>query len=281
MNYTKIENIPHLVSTEKTIIFDSGGDNIQQKSQDGSKFVVTLNSNLEIPTTAINIKADVHRVLIWNTFHNINSTNNKLVVVVLGVRTTITLSEGLYTPSTLNTELQQRMLELGFLPQVLTLATNIPQGKIVLQFQNPSIQVDFSDPLSQGLSYILGFNQTLLGSYSTASPNSPYNKIGDKIAHFNSHEYLLLKSNLTSGEGIMKNDSYQNIICQVPISVPPYSQIQDVLSQPVELDCNLLKGSFGSRNIWMELCDNKGEPIDTSGENYSVLIKIKYQYQQY
>lgn len=289
-NFNRIESMPHLVSDEKVIILDSGGNNVQNKSADGSRFTVTLNSSLEIPRNAINLKCDVHRALVWNTFYNITTAdgNNEFVLtsyLANGTQTTqtITIPNGSYTPNLLEAELQAIFLDLGLIqnPPPLNISADQARGRIILKLNYTNTQVDFTNGK---LADLLGFNNTTYGSLilPTPAPTQGFQKfIAPKNASFNKYQYLLLKSNLASGEGIMLNNRFDNYIAMIPISVSPFSQIQDLLSQPLELDSSLLKGSFGAKNIWLELCDQNGNPVNTNGENFSIMIKIKYQYKKF
>ena len=275
-NYTRVENFSHLVSEEKCLILDSGGKG-STVSPDGSRFEVILENNLEIPKNALNITTDVHRVFIWNTFHNVTTKNNAFSINATkldnsSVAMTIFLDSGVYTPATLNTNLRLKLQEAGFSNDLMKLEANTVTGKIQITFTQ---QCDIALDVSNTIADLIGFNK---GIFSCVIGTV---LIGSNHARFNTHQYLLLKSNLCSGEGILLNDTYNNYICQIPISVPPYSQIQDILSQPVELQSNLLRGNFGSKRIWIELCNDQGEPIDTNGESFSVLLKIKYSYKKY
>lgn len=289
-NFNRIESMPHLVSDEKVIILDSGGRDIQNKSSDGSRFTITLNSSLEIPRDAINLKCDVHRVLIWNTFYNITASDNNNTFVLTSYLTngtqstqTITIPDGSYTPNLLETEIQAVLADLGFIqtPSPFSLSADQARGRIITKINYTNTQVDFSNG---NLAELLGFNKTTYGVLilPTPVPTTGIQKfIAPNNASFNKYQYLMLKSNLASGEGIMLNNRFDNYIAMIPISVPPFSQIQDLLSQPIELDSSLLKGSFGAKNVWLELCDQKGEPVNTNGESFSVMLKIKYQYKKY
>jgi hypothetical protein len=290
-NFHRIESMPHLVSDEKCFVLDSGGKNVQNKTSDGSRFVITLNSALEIPRNAINLKCDVHRVLVWNTFYNITAklNNNSFVLtsyLANGTQSTqtITIPDGSYTPNLLEIEIQSIMSNLGYIQTPappINISADQARGRIILQFNYTDTTVNFTNG---DFADIIGFDKTQYGNVVSPLPaptQATQKIVAPKNANFNKYEYLLLKSNLASGEGIMVNNVYDNYIAMIPISVAPFSQIQDLLSQPIELDSSLLKGNFGAKNVWLELCDQNGDPVDTNGENFSVMIKIKYQYRKF
>ena len=91
----------------------------------------------------------------------------------------------------------------------------------------------------------------------------------------------MIKSNIANSEGILINDAYGSYIAQVPLNSEPNTQIISELTQPLDIDANLFKGNIGIQRIWIELTNQNGDRVNTNGEYYSILLKLKYNFVKY
>ena len=281
--YTISENFHNLVQKSLTLVLDSDTRNgAFNKSPDGSRFSVELKNNLEIPANAENVSVKVHRVYIWNTFDNITSTNNQITVTgqdTLGVvqTKTITIDDGLYTPSQLNDELLEKLKDAGFKQTpdpVISLYPDIPKGKIVMKLNYNDSAFTFVGlaPFND----IIGFENR---AYNV--PTDGTKILGTNNASFNTNDYILVKSNICGGEGVLLNDVYSDIIAVVPISSTPYSQIQATIDNPIEIDANLFKGPISTRLITTQITNQNGVALNTQNENYQISLQISWLEKKY
>ena len=275
--YVVNESMGYVDSSERMILLSSDPSlGAKNRSSDGSYFNIDLQNLLEVPVNAHSVKIDVHRIVCWNNFNNITSSNNKIRVTgllvdnVTSLTSDITFLEGVYSPYTLNTELQRLMTSLGYKANIVTIGLILPIGKTTITLAVGS-SIDFTEPNScRG---VLGFNSSVL--------NATGLNIAPSTAKFNPIDFLLIKSNIANSEGILVNDSYGSYIAQVPLNSEPNTQIISELAQPLDIDANLFKGNIGIQKIWVELCDQDGNRVNTKGEYYSILLKLKYNFVKY
>ena len=278
-NYVVSENFHNLVPRSKTIVLDSDSKNgAFNKSEDGSRFSVELKNNLEIPNDAIGVNIDVHRVYIWNTFFNVTNKNNQ--IFVQGKNTsdviqskTITMGNGLYTPATFNDELLEKLKDEGFKQSprpVLQVYPDIPKGKITIKFNYSDTIVRF-DNVSNPVNDLIGFEKK---TYTVTQDEQKI--VGKNNAAFNTNDYILCRSNISGGEGVLLNDIYSGIIAMIPITSSPYSQIQEIINQRLDIDGSMFKGTISNRLITTQITNQNGEALDTRGENYQVVLRISW-----
>ena len=275
--YVVNESMGYVDSSERMILLSSDPSlGAKNRSSVGSYFNIDLQNLLEVPVNAHSVKIDVHRIVCWNNFNNITSSNNKIRVTgllvdnVTSLTSDITFLEGVYSPYTLNTELQRLMTSLGYKANIVTIGLILPIGKTTITLAVGS-SIDFTEPNScRG---VLGFNSSVL--------NATGLNIAPSTAKFNPIDFLLIKSNIANSEGILVNESYGSYIAQVPLNSEPNTQIISELAQPLDIDANLFKGNIGIQKIWVELCDQDGNRVNTKGEYYSILLKLKYNFVKY
>jgi len=275
--YVVNESMGYVDTAERLVLLSSdpalGAKNL---SPDGAYFNIDLQNVLEIPNNAHSVKMDIHRIICWNNISNIKSGNNTMRVTGLltdnttSLTSTITFLDGIYSPYTLNTELQRLMSNLGYKQDIITISLILPLGKTTITLATGS-SVDFTQPNT--CRTVLGFASTVINTVGL--------NIAPNTARFNPTDFLLIKSNIANSEGILINDSYGSYIAQVPLNSEPHSQIVSELSQPLDIDANLFKGNIGIQKIWVELCDQDGNRVNTNGEYYSILLKLKYFFVKY
>lgn len=248
------------------------------KSADGAYFEVNLGTDgVKIPAKAFNTTLSVEEAVIWWTVPNfISGQNNSLQIIgprALDAKTTtynITIPQGLYDLSGFNTAVLRELENAGATtspePIVSFLADEATQ-KVICRLNYLASSVVFIAGSPYG---ILGFNlnQTL----STVAP--PQNILAPNVANFNTVNYFLIHSSLTS-LGIRFNNTYSQTISQVLIDVSPGSQIVSKPFNPAKVPVPELNGENKS-NLRFWLTDDKNRYVNTNGENWSCRIVIKW-----
>jgi hypothetical protein len=84
----------------------------------------------------------------------------------------------------------------------------------------------------------------------------------------------LIRSNLVS-QGIPVNSIGQGIIAQVPITVPPGSQINYSPFNPIPVDASELIG-IGKNTFSFSLCDQNLRATPTAGETWNFVVVLNY-----
>jgi len=260
-----------------SIIFSSADENKPvNKSTDGTIFSVRRNENIKFPSNAFDCTAEVVAATVWNSVPNIsqNLGNNKFYVFSSGVLHIITLPDGLYSVSSLNSTVSKSLVNLGLPSDIISITGNQSTQRIILTFNYVGTYVDFTQP--NACRDILGFDPRLV-------PLAPSSVIGqseegDKIAEFNNIESFLIKTDLVIGNIPTNQDSDQTIAL-IPITAKTNEQIVFSPTNPSRVDASNLKGQ-GRDYATFRLTNEKGEPAQTN-EDYSVLILFRYSVHQH
>ena len=254
-------------------------------SQNGSRFTVKLEEAIEIPKDALNCTLSVEESTVWWTVPNIiTGENDKLYVTgptqanpAVDQTAVLTIPLGLYDAPGLNESIQNLLENAGFqttdgVPAiskpVFTITTDEATSKIIIRFEYPTTEIDFSQP--DTMRDILGFDALVYGPYIGAPQNIP----APNVAGFNTVNYFLIHSDLVQ-QGIRFNNNYNQTIAQVLIDVAPGSQIVSKPFNPAKSDCNRLAGSRIDRfNVW--LTDDSQREVNTNNEYFTARIVIRW-----
>ena len=240
----------------------------QNVSQDGSEFSVMLDTPISLPQGAVSATLCVNQASIWNTSYNISASfgNNKITIVA-GTPFTLTIPDGLYSLGGLNAYLSTQFTNLGQPSNLITISGDDATQKTIITFLRAGDQVDFTQPNS--VRVILGFNARLVISASIG-----FNEYSDEPANFNRVNSYLIRSNLVS-QGITVNSIGQGLIAQIPITVPPGSQINYQPYNPIPVDCSELIG-IGKNTFSFSLCDQNLRFTPTAGETWNFVVVLNY-----
>ena len=260
-----------MVDEEISLIVSSNTANgASNKSSDGSYFEVNLDEPISIPREALNVTLSE----IWWVVPNIyTGVNDKLYIT--GPSTTdvltnyvVTIPQGLYDLSALSQsilrELENQDAKISPYP-LISLTPDDAQQKVQIRFNYNNVSIDMTP--NDTFRNILGLNSAIYGPYATA----PYELVAPNIAGFNTVNYFLIHSDLTS-RGIRFNNTFTQVISQILIDVPPGSQITYA---PFNFPSISLDASRKVMRFW--LTNDKNERVNTNGENWSARVVIKYK----
>lgn len=267
---------PEFVEYEIPISLDSGNTSTSQiTTSDGSEFIVNLEVPLVIPKTARHCWITVYGGTIWYNTFNVQAGVNDQIRIGYDpgagfVWNTFTVSPGLYDLAHLNAEIQRLVNNFGWPVDLIVLEPNTATEKVVVKFNYVDTQIDFT--IANTFREILGFDSRLAPLAVTTL--SPQYENGDNQAQFNQVNYYLIHSDLVL-RGIRINDTYQQIIAKVPITVKPGSQIPYAPDNPPRIPSHELIGTK-LKTLTMWLTDDANNRIDTNGQPWSVDLVIHY-----
>ena len=275
------EEIPILVSSDP----DSGNSNL---SMDGSYFEIRLeDEGLKVPRDARNCNISVINASIWNSVPNIvTGVEDKFYITGpdnMGQLTNfiVTIPQGLYSVNNLVEFIEQDLANQGAstelngkLTNLVDFQTNTATQKIVLVLNYPNVVIDFS-PVDS-IDNILGFQDEIVSVPSGPLVLVPYYVEAPSVARFNALDYFLINSDL-SNAGLRINNKYNNTIARVLVDVEPNSQIVYNPQHLIKTNANHLVGTART-SFALELTDQTGRRVDTSGEYWSALIVISYHH---
>lgn len=247
----------------------SGSTNL---SADGTQFSVTLNNPLRIPASCVSCKMGVVNASIWNTSPNIAAAyNNNIFAYTIALTPySITIPDGLYSLSQLQSYLNSQFVERGQQSNQFLFIPNAPTSQVYIQYLNNTYGLNFT---GNTVGKILGFP---LGVYPYSStvggilqPPAGY------IAKFNRNNTYLVRTNFVNS-GIPINSNAQGIIASIPI---PSDSINNLIAyQPNQIswfDCSELISTAKS-NFYFILSNEDLQPTPTNGESWNITVLIEY-----
>ena len=242
------------------------------RTADGSTFEILLEDAIEVPKGSTNCVIEVQETTIWNVVPNIiTGVNDKLYFRFQGDDFVITIPQGLYDLGFLQRAIDREvedLLGITFEGLILIEPDN-PTQKTNLRLREAELRVDFT--MGDTFRDLLGFNSQLVPPLPTLGV---FNQLSDNVAAFNNIDFFLLHSNLTD-RGIRVNNTYDSVIAQILIDVPPGSQI---ISRPFNAPKTGAWGLIDSsrKRIRFWLTDQDNNLVDTNTEDYSCRLIIKY-----
>ena len=246
------------------------------KSKDGSIFSAQLDQIIQFPPDAFNMTCEVTSGTVWNSVHNVSiSLNNNKFYFYNGSNATlytVTLPNGLYSVSSLNSEINKNLVNQGVVSGSISITGNQSTQRIVLSFNVIGSYVDFTQPNS--CREILGFNTRLVPLAPTTIVRQ--SEDGDATAKFNNIESFLLKTDLVIGDIPTNSDSDQTI-AQIEITARTNEQIVYQPINPIRVDASNLRQ--GRNYATFRLTDEKGVPAQTN-EDWAFLLLFRYSIHQ-
>jgi hypothetical protein len=239
-------------------------------SNAGSRFQVNLEQALNIPYEAKNVSIELTQANIWWTFKNIlEGVNDHFYLKWGALDETLIIPSGLYDTSSLQSAINREATKSGFPDSIVVLIPDSSTSRVVLQLPLVGTQVSFVQ--NDTMRDILGADPIL---YPTLATTAIYKELLPKIATFNTISYLLAQSDLVS-TGLSVNGKFAQTISNIPITVKPGSLINFTPFVPIRLYAQELAGSQRRHiNVW--LTNQDGEPVNTSDEDYSLHLVIRY-----
>lgn len=270
-----------MIQYEESLIVSSDAAN-GALNKNLSSFDVQLHQPISIPREAKNVTLEVTSSVIWNTVPNISALrgNNKLYIYTdaggtpaapTGVLTTITIPDGLYSLDSLKDMLPLLLASEGLDENLFEVLGNDSTQQVVFKINAQNVWLDFTRGDSPN--NIFGLNSRLVPETTFTTTDISYAET-DNVAAFNQLNSFLLHCTIVSG-GLPINAFGQNIICNIPITSKPGSQIVYQPYNPTKVNCNELTGmSLGSFSVY--LSDEKNNILDNFGDEYSFVMTFKY-----
>ena len=240
------------------------------KSAIGSSFEVNLSGKpLSVPSEAINITVEVHTATIQWTIPNIETgINDRFFLDDNGTPRNLTLDQGLYDLVGLSAEIERLLVNDGAATNIISFAADTATQRVVIIRNITGITIDFDQ--NQTFRDILGFSAITLASNVTA----PFSVTATNVANFNIVEYFLLTADVVD-QGIRINNTFNNVVARVYIDVRPGSQIIFRPTNPTKSPASKLRGRH-IQHMAFTLTDQTGRLVNTSDENFSMEITIRY-----
>ena len=248
----------------------------------GNRFQVQLETPFAIPSDSIYASLEVVSTKVWNVSPNISALigNNKLYFTYAGYNFTIQFPDGLYGIDELNKHLSIYFNDSVILPNDLFLFSENPSTqKVSIQINYIGVMINFQFPNS--CIDVLGFytthdeiNDIFTSTIVLDSVVAGASFVAPNQARFNRIVNYYITSNLLS-DGIPINSKSMGIIAEIPINVGVGSLVNYLPTNPLKIDCSDLIGQ-SKQLVSFALLDQEGRDVETSGEDFSLTIVIRY-----
>ncbi len=258
-----LHEIPLIVSSDEFT-------GAQNKSADGSSFDILLEDPISIPEHAQSVTVEVQESSIWWVIPNVITGQNDLFRLDDGTNPALTLviPQGLYDLSGLQAASENAAVNAGLIAGTFTFLSDDATQKVIIRFNVTGASIDFT--IANTIRNLMGFNSVLVG---------PAGFVGESFtaqntAAFNQIDFFLIHTDLVD-RGIRFNNTYSQVASQVLIEVPPGSQNINEPRWPTKVPAWGLIGAVRN-NIKFWLTDQSNNPVNTSGENWTARVIIKY-----
>lgn len=252
----------------------SQSSNIINKSADGSTFTVLMNPSITIPSTAKNIKIYTNSVNFWYSFINISSSrgNNKLYItddVALPSKYTLTIDDGLYSLSDLDSALNYQVIAAGLPSGTLTLTGDNATGKVIF-----TLTTGYQIYFYTNSMYVLLGTTNLQKIPSGGLTVATYIEKAGAVATFSSLSSVLYHCSLVNNSVL--NGRGSDVIASVSPNVSVGSLQIDRPYNLVKIPANNLVG-LRIDQIGIYITDQLGNLLNTNSESYGLTIIIEFE----
>jgi hypothetical protein len=253
------------------------------KTSEGSEFSVNLLDPIEIPVDARNVKLEVNRSLVWNNFLNIKADQNDKIYITgpdkddIIVTYPITIQQGSYDLNTISADILAELEVAGAKIEPLTLISlqaDSATGRVEITLNYDSVFIDMRG--WNTFHSIIGLNKEKYEvPVEKRGNNTPYSFLAPNIANFSALSYILIHSDIVA-KGLPINGIYNQSIAQLLLDAPSGSLIVFAPIKPLRIDArNLIGTTLSTFSVW--ITNESNEPLNTGGENFSVLFKLSYE----
>lgn len=267
-----------LIEKQVSLLFSSdvlvGAQNV---SSDGSRFEVTLDEQINVPSSAMSCQACTIAATIAYTSPNISQAFNnngfRYTTSTIPAGTfDIVIPDGLYGLDELDSFLSTQFVNNGHRADLFNLSGDGATQSTVITIAVAGDSCDLT--LANSVGPILGWPSP--GAVVTAPPPpvDDYSAYSPSEATFNRISSYAIKSSLFN-TGVSVNGNSRSVIASIPVTVFPGSQISYLPSQPQWFDASELIGN-PRQNMSFELLDQDLRPAPTNDDPWSVTVLLKW-----
>ena len=206
---------------------------------------------------------------VWWTIPNITSESKLNITFPGGIDTILSIPKGLYTVGELNSLIQRHCL-INSRPGEITLTGNAATNKVVFSI------------LTNGTSITVPQNSIwkILGVLPDApienKTDSAYVFEAPQVANFDTLQYLNITTTLVDNGIRTGNGRYNGCIARLNLDASPGYQIIYQPNQPLEIPTQIFQSRTGAITAKFELLDQNMVPVDTNGQTWNLLLRLRY-----
>jgi hypothetical protein len=265
------------VALPEDIYLALNSDLAQQVSTNGSEFSVDFQPALSLPSSARNVSVALIQGTFWWTIPNISDCVIQLTARStsgLQVPLTVSVPRGLYNYKQINTLISNTLLNAGFAKDLITFVENGATSTIDLAFTGPASLLFPLTSCWKQFGYLPDVEYRYVSSadpvYNTKFISAPAQ------ASFDTIQFLTVGTNLVNKGFQLNGGVYKGVIANVPINASPGYQITALPSVPLDVSTDVFNSAGGLSRGTFTLMDQDGFPVDTNGEAWTLLLRIRY-----
>ena len=250
------------------------------KNDLGSSFFVDLETqNIEIPKDALDCVMYIEDGEYVFSFPNVIVNENDRIFISyndgvnLQYDMDIQIPAGLYSIHDLDDTLQILQYNYPNFPEatpLVELVGNSATQRVLFRYNYDGIRIDLSQ--SASIRNLIGFDS---GLYPILGPSiSNTFDTAQSTANFNNVKFVLFSCTLCD-KGFCHNLKYDYYCGRSLVTVGVGEQQQYLPKHKKKLEANSLIGNTLPR-VHVKMLNDKGELLDTNGENFSISVVIEY-----
>lgn len=244
-------------------------------SQNGSVFTVNFRPSLAIPPNARNVSVAFIKGTFWWTIPNFQTCTIQLFVQdekKNEVNIPLTIPKGLYNYKQINTLMGNAFQDLGFARNSIEFVENGATSTIDLSFAVIGAVLFPEGTCEKQFGYDAGVRYEYTGAGTSTSKfvRAPH------VASFDTIQYLTVGCSLVNGGFRLNSGDFKSVIANITINAAPGYQITAEPANPLEIPTNVFESGSGLERATFSLMDQDGYPVDTNGEAWTLLLRIRY-----
>ena len=273
--------------SENFIFSSNPANGAVNRSADGSRFTIQFSDPFFLPDNSYNSKCSIIQSNIWNVSPNISPAlqNNILQVSDNNGVHTIQIETGLYDLDTLATQIAHQVDNIPInrpafpFRDMVNITGNESTNRLYIEFKYnatlANLQFIWQNSTVRDL---MGFNATSLTRPTNPSTaTTSFTLVSEDFPKFNQYNSFVIHSTLVN-QGIRLNNSYDSILCQIPIRAS-VGELDSFRSQEPSVFslCNNLIGTqsqIWSVDFW--LTSETNIPLDQRGEYWDFVLLLSW-----
>lgn len=227
---------------------------------------------MEIPRGARNVTVALIRGTFWWTIPNFRDCTIQLYIQDEKkgeVNIPLVIPKGIYNYKQINTLMGNAFQDLGYGRNSIEFVENGSTSTIDLSFTAIGAVLFPSGSCEKQFGYDadVRYQFTGVGSKFVRAPHP---------ASFDTIQFLTVGTSLVGAGFRLNKGTFRNVIANITINAAPGYQITAEPPWPLEVPTNVFEGGQPLSRATFFLMDQDGEPVDTNGEAWTLLLRLRY-----
>lgn len=230
---------------------------------------------LTLPPNAQNVSVALIQSTIWWTIPNFQACVIQVYVTDEKkgeVNVPVQIPKGIYNYKQINVLIGNALEDQQFPRTLVQFVENGATSTIDLVFSAPGALLFPSGSCEKQFGYDGNVRYEYTGLLGAASKfiRAP------RTASFDTIQYLTIGTDLVDDGFRLNGGVFRGVIANVVVNALPGYQITAEPATPLEVASNVFEGAAGRTRATFHLMDQDGNAVDTNGEAWTLLLRIRY-----